>query len=393
MTQTTGGFTKLGILCALSVAGNLILGVAWLSASRQESQVDERGSPETKRPAAATVLASVNVPISDEVLRREVDQLKQRGLSEEQTMTIMLDRISRSLESSYPRNEKYWEANWQPGPAADLQTRAAFTQAVGDTLTRLFGATAENAPALASVFRPFDREYPFLAPAEQRALRDLRLRRQLARTSGAPGSGPASSPVVPGVLSPGTGGASLAGSSFIDELAAALPKEKALEVALRESSVAQRLRAANAGLTEEEFRKLFNVIAEADRAGRPATLRQLVPIVSKQTAVRVLAQSDPVWPKLVQASRDSRLSDDTLMAVYSLVRESADDLVGRVQAGVLSQENARLVAESISRRNERIRGLVGEETAARLLEAINSPLPGQLPPNMRPLQMTQPFRQ
>ena len=89
---------------------------------------------------------------------------------------------------------------------------------------------------------------------------------------------------------------------------------------------------------------------------------------------------------IVRTFESLGLSDDILMEVYSVVAESSDMITGRLAPGAINEGTARFVSETIARRDERIRALVGAEFTPQLLSVLNGGGTFGLPPGMRPLQ-------
>ncbi|MCU0730780.1 MAG: hypothetical protein MUE84_04260 [Hyphomonas sp.] len=316
------------------------------------------------------------MPLSNDEFGEELARLRSLGLSDDETMPIILQKVMKAAEESVPRGQKYWERDWAPSALANPSARATVLGKAEASLRALYGPGAEDAMALASVFRPLQREYPFLSPAEQQAVIAARIRRLGQQGSAQLGSMRAS---------PSGGAPQDADLSLLEDLSSVLPIEKARAVALRESTLAQRIRASDARLSEEQFGRIFDLLVDARRRQRPVALRDLGAVVEKPAALRVLAQFDPSWPRLSATSRSLGLSDQAALDVFAVVKEASDELAGRLKTGAVNQDSARFIAETLSRRNERIRSLVGSQAAPQLLAALNEVGPTELPPGMRPL--------
>lgn len=367
----------------ISLTLNLVIGADWLLGGNEPARLGtdiaagaEGGVGSAKPPTTAGELVS------------DLARLRRSGLSDEDTMPIMLQKVMSAAEGTIPDNGRYWEAGWTPAADADPSARSAIEAEARRTLLGLYGPAAEDAAALATIFRPLQREYPFLSAAEQRAVVAVRLRRV-----GRPnfiGSvlppGAISSDLIVGAAGLPAAPAPDAELAFLDDLATALPDDKARAVAMRESSLAHQIRKANAKLSEEQFGNAYDAVVAARRRQRPISLPELERAVGKRSALAILAQFDPAWPGLARTARSLGLSDDILMEVYSVVAESSDIIAGRLAPGAINEGTARFVSETIARRDERIRALVGAEFTPQLLSVLNGGGTFGLPPGMRLLQ-------
>ena len=366
----------------ISLTLNVLVGAIWLLRGDEPIR---RG--ENVAAGSEGGVRSVKAPTSTGELASDLARLRRSGLSDEDTMPILLQKVMSAAEGTIPSSGRYWEGGWIPAKA-DPAVRSAIETEVRKTLLILYGPAAEDAAALTTIFRPLQREYPFLSAEEQRSVMAVRLR-QIGRpnfTAGALPPKAISSDLIVGAASPQAAPAPDADIAFLDDLATALPADKARAVAMRESSLAHQIRNANAKLTEEQFGNAYDTVVAARRRQRPVSLVELQRAVGKRSALAILAQFDPAWPRLTTTAKSLGLSDDMLMEAYSVAAESSDAIAGRLASGAINEGTAKFVSETIARRDERIRGLVGAEVAPRVLSALSAGGTSGLPPGMRPLQ-------
>lgn len=374
------------VALVISLTLNILVGANWLLRG------DEPIGP-GKNAAAGSEggVGSAKAPTSTGELVSDLARLRSSGLSDEDTMPIMLKKVMSAAEGTIPAGGRYWETGWILAADADPAVRSAIETEARKTLLSLYGPAAEDAAALATIFRPLQREYPFLSAGEQRTVMAVRLRR-IGRPNligGALPPGAISSDLIVSAAGLQASPAPDAELAFLNDLATALPGDKARAVAMRESSLAHQIRNANAKLTEEQFGNAYDTVVAARRRQRPISLADLQRGVGQRPALAILAQFDPAWPRLATTARSLGLSDDMLMEAYSVAAESSDAIAGRLASGAINVGTTKFVSETIARRDERIRGLVGAEFTPQLLSALNASGTTALPPGMRPLQAPQ----
>jgi hypothetical protein len=167
---------------------------------------------------------------------------------------------------------------WRSPSARDAGEKIALLERnvrVRAELLREFGPAAQDDPAFARSFRPYDRELPALSSAEQVRLQELNLERLKAAVSGVP------------VLTPISHQASSA-----DAFAQSLEPDARLEYQLRESVLAKALSSTPFDFTEKEFRAVFEILATA----RPeiiaaATTASLNEVLSSEAAGKSLTEA------------------------------------------------------------------------------------------------------
>ena len=333
-----------------------------------ESRAPQVSAPKTSAPKVSTGELSA-----------ELTRLRGLGLSLEETMPIILDRVRRSIAGAAPAvSDKYWQSDWQSVSREVLVARSRQTEAIRAELLSVYGAEAESAAPLRDLFRPLDATLPFLSPAEQRAIAQFRLTRP-ARVSGVPppmGAGmmmAAAMPAVPpnpqaGARVPMTG----SHAEFMASLPSELSKASAFEFALRESPLAARLRAAHADLTESEFRALFTAMADAERNRVPPSLDLAAGQVPRSKVLKVVSQGDPAWLGLQAAAARISLPEQQVLAVYEVVRQTNVSLASLANpSGAAMSDRAARIGTIMQERQRRIEQLVGPEQAAMLLNALN----------------------
>jgi hypothetical protein len=316
-----------------SLALNGILAVAAVHSVLERG--DARADPSPAAPEHGEQLAQAGEP------QGQIGQLRALGLSEEQTMPLVLASLTSGIDGAPLAAAEFWRSDWTSMSPEALRTREERLEAVRTALIDTYGPEAESAQPLRALFRPLESRYPFLSPGEQRAIVRSVASRRMPRSHG----------------------------EFMASLPSELSPTGAFEFALRESPLAMRIRAAQADLTEAEFRALFAKMAEAERTGtalRPESLGSAVPSTK---AMKVLSRGDPAWDALRTAATSVPIAERQLWAVYEVLRDSNESL-RRVRPGESPPSPAALAAKSRDR-HVRIAGLVGEPAAAVLIKTVD----------------------
>jgi hypothetical protein len=321
----------------------------------------------------------------------EVARLKSLGLTEAETMQIALNMVWSSVRASNPKQDEYWLPTWQPQVIADTVTRLAEHRAVRSELLGIFGPAAEDAKPFAQVYRPLDRQYPFLSSREQQAVFDHRLALQTHQGVRSRATDGADRPdrVDPSPARLSQRGTASGIASATGGLEPVLPQQKLFEIAVRESAAAERLRKADADLTEAQFREVFAIFWRAEIEARAAGLVDLQEVVARHKALQILGQFDPAWGAIARRGRELKVSDNLLMEVFGVVRAAADQAneMMRNQTQV-SPEMIAAIAKRIADRDASVSQLVGPDVAAALLTSVNAAYRDALPSGLRPLQDT-----
>jgi hypothetical protein len=339
-----------------SLVGNAILLGALLSAES-----------EAYTPAGARTRA----PLTSAALPRDpaehLENLRALGLDEHRARTLLGAELLAAANATVPPPaDRYWLSPRQELAEHALGLAGAHAE-LRRELVRSLGPGAADWPELAAIFRPLDRELPFLTSEQQIALHEWRLHGQRDRLAAATdGAAP------PDALSPHPGE---------DALAAVLPAHVALEVALRESPVAEQLRSANANLDEAAFREAYEVLAAMGRSRDLETQleqrRRLRKLLGASAFDRMWAARDPLAAAIRRTGRQLGLDDRTIDTAYGIFNDAQERLMEVAAVGdpqsTAAIARARTVAES--ERDGLVRA-VGEEAAERLLAARNEFLLG-----------------
>lgn len=347
----------LGISVALNLALAIVAGYQYFKPSTGADSATQ--NPKRARIAASDAIRVRTFPTSDYELRSEVARLHALGLSAEETMPLIVDLIKRRVAATTPPSaSNYWASEWESVSQDLVVARARQNDAIRAALLSVYGPDAERAAPLREIFRPLEPIYPFLSPTEQRALERFRL------TRAAP---------APRRANSGSGSMVPADhSDFMASLPPELSAASAFELALRESPLAARLRAAHADLTEAEFRALFAAIADAERNHVPVPLDIAGGKVPRAKVLKVVTQTDPAWHGLQSAAMQSALPERRLIEVYEVVRETNGSVASLMRTGGSSMpDRGARITELMRSRDRRIAQLVGEQVAASLLNALN----------------------
>ena len=358
-----------GRMLRISLALNVVLigisAFAFLGGSANPLHLFERAS---KGSSDVALLAESDLPGA------ELARLRQLGLTDEETMPIILERIRQKISDRIPTgSDSYWKSDWQSVSRESVSARSRQTEAIRAAVISMYGPQAETAIPLKDLFRPLEATLPFLSPAEQRAVVQYRMSRSVR-------AGPATPPVGTG-LTPAPMPAFAAGSrqraatshaDFLASLPAELSDANKFEISLRESPIAARLRAANADLTEPEFRALFVAIADAEAKHLPLSMDIAAGQVARSKVLKIVSQGDPAWIGLQAVAPRLALSEQQVSAVYEAVRQANTELAALAAeaAGGAARSPAQ-ISGIMQERHRRIQQIVGAESAQTLLDALN----------------------
>jgi hypothetical protein len=229
-------------------------------------------------------------------------------------------------------------------------------------LQAALGAGAERAPELARVFRPLSPRFEFLSAQEQVAVQDWRLHRVAEHAPAERGRGAA--PPAVGDF----------GGDELAQLGEVLPPGAAFEVALRESALAEQLRASGATFTETEFRETYALLTDAaarrDVEAQLAQRRRLRALLGAERFDRVWAIRDPLAAVVRDASRERGLDDADALRAYGVLNANQERLTELAATGDLKSERTVAAAQAIARDEQtELARAVGEENARAILNA------------------------
>lgn len=339
-----------------SLLGNAILLAALLSAES-----------EAYAPAGASIRASLASAARPRDPAEHLQQLRALGFDEHRARTLLGAELLAAANAGVPPPaDRYWLSPRQELAEHALALADAHAELRGE-LVRSLGPGVVDWPELTAIFRPLDRQFPFLTSEQQIALHEWRLRAQLDRLAATANGEP-----PPDALSR---------QLAEDELAAVLPPQLRLEVALRESPVAEQLRAANANLDEAGFREAYELLAAIPRSRDLETQlnhrRRLRKLLGASAFDRMWAVRDPLAAAIRRAGRQLGLDDRAIDAAYGVLNDAQERLMETAALGdprsAAAIARARTVAES---EREALVRVVGDEAAERLLAARNEFLLG-----------------
>ena len=346
--------------------------------------VSEGVPPETRtdeeRPssdASASVASFSHGEMDAAALRRHLVQL---GLADGETKPIVLAYLNatafrRDVSAPY----EYWRAEDGSSGVARVEAAERSGEQIRKTLIAIYGPDAQDDPAFAATFRPLEERLPFLSSPQQIAVRRLQVERgaagtptpMIAEAGPASSSGPpARPPTAPG-----------------DAQIRAILRDEATyrEYAMRESSLAHRLRAAGVAFTEQEYRAVFELMDDYRASATPAAFvaqREAVRnVLGRERALQLWATTDPLFQSIKQVSQKHALPEGAVLDAYDAVVAAQDDLL-RMSGGPPDARQAQYIRERIERRDSTLRSLVGDAAARGLIEAIATRFAGSraLPP-------------
>ena len=357
--------TKTAIL-VVSIVANIATAAYLISA---RTSLPERRTNETRPSADTAVVLASNGDVDAAALRQ---LLMEQGLSEHETKLAVLGFLNAAaLDRAASVPSEYWRADDARNNASRIEAAERRGEATRKTLVAIYGDAAQDDPAFATAFRPLQERLPFLSSEQQIALRRLRLEQRPAAAQTIGGPGPANTSGPPQRAS------STASDAPIREL---LRDESTYrEYAMRESSLAHRLRATGVEFTEREFRAVFELMDDFSAGANPAAFvvqREAVrKVLGRERAIALWAATDPLFPAIKQAAQQHGVPESSTLDAYEAVVAAQDDLL-RMSSGVRDPQQGQQIRERIEQRDSMLRSLVGEAAASAVIEAVGARLGG-----------------
>lgn len=338
-----------------SLLANAVL-AAWLAAEAPPAQV-EAGLP---LPAPSSALG---VRVEPEDPAGSYRRLRAAGLGEHEAKALLLAELETSAVAAVERPEdRYWEARRNVHVDYALAVAAAHAD-VRRRLEEVFGADAESAPEFARVYRPLEVQFPFLTPEQQLALHAWRLERQRGRV-----------PQAAALASDGRRRGTESPDDELSGLRGVLPATAALEVALRDSMLAEDLRAAAVVFSEDEYRAAYALLADLEAARgdtrvQLAKRRELRRLLGPQRYEQIWSRRDPMMAVLRRVGAELALGDGALAAAYGVLNDTQEALLELALDAQPAERSAAEAQRIAAAESERLAGLLGEEGARTLLAA------------------------
>ena len=301
------------------------------------------------------------------------ETLRAQGLSREDTKFLLLARLEIEARQAASMGEP---AYWQSRDTSRLefpQRLAAELDRARTVLADIYGSDAENDATFHSVFRPLGPQFSFLTPAQHVQVQAIKREQQMAANSAA-----ATLSLAPGMLSEAVqppASSPPESTGITSKLAAVLGDEALFEYRLRDSLLAERLRASRVEFSEPEFREAFRIVDRLDESSGDADV-----YASSRSALRTLlggrrfatlwAGRDPTFAVIREACEDNALSDETALTVYEMFNDSQDHLIEVAEFAKSDPQRAAVAArEERTELQRRVSGLVGDDVAADILDA------------------------
>ena len=262
----------------------------------------------------------------------------------------------------------YWSAH-DDSQHSYAEAFAAGLESVRAGLVRQLGAEAKADPLFRPLFRPLDQIYWFLTSDEQIGIQKLRLERDLALQAAARAA-PLTAEVAAGGA-PGLGHE--ATRAIVEEyqagLAALLDADTLLEFELRDSAIAEQLRASDVEFTESEFRQVFSLMAglqggvtEIDEVR--STRDRLRNILGPQRFALLWAARDPMYADLKRVAARHSLPEGQVLSVYGVTQEFQDRRMALGQQASVNPGRAATDALALAEEERRaIARIVGDDIA------------------------------
>lgn len=259
---------------------------------------------------------------------------------------------SRELE---PGATRYWESGFEQ--AYSRAVLAAQDELRSD-IAAVLGAAARDNPLFGFLFRPMGPLFEFLDSSQQLAIGRLRFERDWALRSVAGGAD--------------VGQIQRDYQAALREL---LSADELLELELRESPVASRIRQSGIEVSEPEFRESFRLLSglqhsHSDPAAAAGVRQQLRELLGNTRFAQLWSSGDPFYAQLEQLAAQSGLTAATASLLYDIVGNHDEQ---RLQLGDLASLDPQRVSEQLNRiaaaERRELTALVGDELAGEILRA------------------------
>ena len=351
--MSKGRFNRvLLVLIALSVMGNIALwrhGTARSERSPGAVAGERAGIPDIR---GATVVDSVRAA-SDAAARLAV------------VGSLQDEHLRRAREIA--------DAWWSGGGEYQSAYADALSQGLASIRAELasrFGTGVQDDPALRWLFRPLDPLYWFLSSDEQLAIQDLRLERDKALQAAArDASRPAAGAMPANAMAVDAAVTRAIVQKYQADLAALLDAGALLEVELRDSAIAQQLRASGIELSENEFRDAYSLLAvlqseATDSIDAVAVRERLRGLLGQRRFASLWAARDPMFAEISAIAERHALAEPAALSAYELISEFQDRRLELARTGGLDPERAARDARALAdEERAALARLVGEVVA------------------------------
>lgn len=260
------------------------------------------------------------------------------GVAAESDAAAMLVFLE-GLEDEHLRPAREIADAWWSGDG-DYESAYADALSLGlasirDELASQFGRDVKDDPAFRWLYRPLDPLYWFLSSDEQLAIQDLRRERDRAlqaaiRDAGSPAAGPGFAGAGPSAAPAIDQAVTLAiVQKYQSDLGALLDADVLLELELRDSAIAQQLRASGVALTANEFRDAYTLMAalqrdSADLIDAVAVRERLRGLLGNRRFAALWAARDPMFAEIAAIAGRHSLPETMASSVYELTSEFQD---------------------------------------------------------------------
>ncbi len=258
---------------------------------------------------------------------------------------------------------------WKPKGLRDAQTMVRgyeCMESMRSEVLKAFGSRAIQESEFASIFRPYQSDFPFLEAEKQLALQ--RIKADHARRIMSMGN-----------LGPATAAAVSESTQIMNkEVRALLSEQEFFEYSLRESIEAQRLLATGFDFSESEFRELFR-LGKLTPSGTPSRTF-IAPADASVTSGEVTIGGerwaefqrtrDPIYRVLWLAAPRHGLRKKEIDAAYGLIGESIRQIEAQRPIGSPSISNIEV------HRDRELRSVLGDAAFEEVSRQIKPFLPG-----------------
>lgn len=318
------------------------------------------------------------------------------GLSDSQAKQLLFQKLKGVHNPSSPNAQDiYWESNKEL-QSASIDQKIAAQQIIRDKLIALFGQSAWDEPSFSEIFRPLQRQFPFLLPREQIALQKLQADHQISIMSASqtkPYFSPSERTENPRPLTSTP-------SLFSVDVSAALSETSAFEYDLRMSFLARQLRESSVRFTEESFRKTYRILSalypknpRPSIPGKPQMLgktlidsrMELEDILGSEDTLKVIVALDPDFQKMQRRASRLNLNQEQLMIAYEIALDARKALLDGIRTRQDNPEiGLQMIREASNNHWNQLSQELGDEVTEQLLGASSPQAKNQLPQVLTP---------
>jgi hypothetical protein len=276
---------------------------------------------------------------------------------------------------------------WRPTALREMRERLAQREANESNraaVTEALGTDAAEDPSFRTLYRPYEREFPFLGPAKQRELEAVAANRDQTLITAFQGGGESQIRPV----------SQRAQADMTAQLQKLLTPEEFFEYGIRTSPVSHRMLESGFEFSEDEFRAVYRAIGSSPQSlgseaarltpvgpGMPLdpTMGRIKSALGDRRFAEYAKRQDPTYRVLEALSQSYGIRASAVDEAYQTIIDTAAT-VARIQRSgpIPAPEQSQELHDRVENRDTKLKQLLGQqafETASRSLPMLASQYP------------------